>query len=589
MDRRGFLSAAGAGASTLLTGCVTTQGDNPLTQISGSGVLQGLGSLLQTGPSSSARNRLGPEANREAYSAYSAIFTEMRNSPDPLFVRLPGMAQAADARVSAANQFLDSLPETLSDLQLAQTWRQMEPFIASLNRPRSQARGLQPQPAGARRNPAARFQQYQGVSRITLQPGQTMTAVMRGHCADKTLPAFYTGLPLTMRPAEAFVAGDRWGRMQLALLDYFAANPNTVRFSDQQFMLWGLQGKDVNGSPYYFQALMQRPDLLDVLNRAVPGALGEIQRAQAMDEFNRHLQQMLQRNLPPEVRQLMGNASIIQALANPAEAPRLIEAELERMEQMSRNNPQQQPGPDAAFSTLAPRVFAHSEGVGRLGARVTMTNFSDQPFEFQPSRWVAETRTNHQRGMFTNAETVRVWDHVADGAESIDTFQSALSLSQRIGQFSLGGAGLRPGNPVFDRFSRSVQRLHRSQFAGLLTNPAARQLLPYIPILGNIKSAFDVFDTSLSAPERVLAAIGTIPGAGNLARLSVNGGRGVANVARWAIDNRGANFLANASQRTEFMREIADVGRIELGDGRELWQASFDTLRTLVPRDLQAG
>jgi len=46
MDRRLFLVGAGAGASTMLSGCVTTQGDHPLLQMGGSGVLQDLSVIL---------------------------------------------------------------------------------------------------------------------------------------------------------------------------------------------------------------------------------------------------------------------------------------------------------------------------------------------------------------------------------------------------------------------------------------------------------------------------------------------------------------------------------------------------------------
>ena len=326
MDRRFFLKISGAGTTGMLGGCVTTQGDSPLTQIGGGNILQGLGTLLGATPNNTSRNRQGYEVNQPAYAAYGRLYEEMQASQNPLAVQIPGAAEAHEARTAVALSFLDTLPDMLSDVQMAQVWRQIAPFIEPLNQPARQQTtqvtpnaGPRPIKIGSMMN-RGQFTTQQQVGSVTVLPGQTMQAVLRGHCADKTLPAFVSGQPLTLRPADQFVAGDRWGQMQLALLDYFAANPQAVRPADQQFLLWGLQGKDANGSPYYTQALMRRPDLLEVLERAAPGGLAEMQRAQATEELTKHLQQILQRNLPPEVRQLMGNASLIQVLSNPADA-----------------------------------------------------------------------------------------------------------------------------------------------------------------------------------------------------------------------------------------------------------------------------
>jgi len=426
----------------------------------------------------------------------------------------------------------------------------------------------------------------QDTSRLTIRPGQTARVVMVGHCADKTLPAFINNHLLTLRPAAQFLANDRWGGMQMSLLRYFAANPGLVRPSDQQLMLWGLQGKEKNGSPFYFQALLRRNDLLQVLEQAHPGAMAEIQRAQAMDEVNRHLQQLVQQAMPPEVRQLLGDANIIQILADPQQAPRLIEQELERAARMQPvHNPSAPPiGPEAAFSTLAPNVHAHAIGSGRLTATATITNMGHEPFMFVPAEYVAETQTEHQRGMFTGFSRAQVFDHpvfVAWG--HVETAQSLYSLASRVASKGMGGRGMRAGNPVFDRFSRATRRLHRSQLGALINNPAARSIARYAPLLGNVKSAFDIFDPSLSASDRLLAAIGTIPGAGNIAKLASGGGRAIPRIARWAMDNRGARILPTLSERTEVLGEIKDLQDLVIPYGGVLWQESAKWIAESLP------
>jgi len=430
----------------------------------------------------------------------------------------------------------------------------------------------------------------QDTSRLLIRPGQTARVVMTAHCADKTLPAFVNNHLISLRPAAQFLANDRWGNMQMSLLRYFAANPGLVRPHDQQLMLWGLQGKEANGSPFYFQALMRRNDLLQVLEQAHPGGLAEIQRAQAMDEINRHIQQIVRQSMPTEVRQLLGDASIIPILADPQQAPRLIEQELERAARMQpTRGPSAPVGPEAAFSTLAPNVHAHAIGSGRLTATATITNMGHEPFVFVPSEYVAETQTEHQRGLFTGFSRAQVFDHpVAQGWEQADTAASLASLSGRIVSKNLGGRGMRPGNPVFDRFSRATRQLHRSQFSALINNPAARTVVPYVPLLGNAKSAFDLFDPNLSTPERLLAAIGVIPGAGNIAKLAVGGGRAIPQVARWAMDNGGARSLATLSQRTEVLRELNDLRDLVIPDGGVFWQASAEQIANILPSQFRA-
>lgn len=96
MDRRHFLAASGAGASTLLAGCTV---DNPLAQIAGEGVLRDLGGVLQSaavsglggtaGANNASRERLGPEANQAAFAAYGEVFNQIHRAPNPSTVVLP--------------------------------------------------------------------------------------------------------------------------------------------------------------------------------------------------------------------------------------------------------------------------------------------------------------------------------------------------------------------------------------------------------------------------------------------------------------------------------------------------------------------
>ena len=140
MDRRRFLVATGAGGSTFLGGCVTTTGDNPLTQIGlgQGGALQGVLQTVLGAPSSNgARNRLGLQANQAAFAAYGNVFNQIQAAGDPSRVVLPNTQASLEQVTSQAARFIDALPAELSDVQMAQTWEQLAPLVNHLSRARS--------------------------------------------------------------------------------------------------------------------------------------------------------------------------------------------------------------------------------------------------------------------------------------------------------------------------------------------------------------------------------------------------------------------------------------------------------------------
>lgn len=589
MDRRHFLAASGAGASTLLAGCTV---DNPLAQIAGEGVLRDLGGVLQSaavsglggtaGANNASRERLGPEANQAAFAAYGEVFNQIHRAPNPSTVVLPTAQVSLEQHTRAAIQHIDSLPDVISDTQMARVWDYMGPMVNHLNRPRQPANRRRPTDGAQSQVVVA--QQQQNTSRLTIQPGQTARVVMTAHCADKTLPAFNRNHLITLRPAVQFFAGDRWGGMQMSLLRFFAANPGLVRHHDQQLMIWGLQGKEVNGSPFYFQALMRRNDLLQILEQAHPRAIADLQRAQATDEVSLHLQRLLQRNLPPEVRQLIGNHNIVSILSNPQEAPHFIERELVRMANMqpaSSRDPA--PGPDAAFSRLAAGVYAHTIGSGPLIATSTITNMGGTAFTFTLSEWVAETRTEHQRGMFTGFSRAQFFDHpVMQAWDQAQTAVNAAAAARRLGMRGLGAASIKFGYPAYDGLILAGRTLRKGKFGILLENPAARVLARYLPIIGNIHGAFEIFNPESTPPERVLAAFGVIPGLGNLIKITGNTKR-LSALARWAANTTDGHrvfdvvqFLGDVDALGDWSDRLPDVG--------DMWRASHLLLDAAVSR-----
>lgn len=139
MDRRRFLVATGAGSGALLSGCVTTQGDNPLAQI-GLGQPGALQNVLQGAlgvtNGNGARRRLDPQANLAAYQAYGEFFRQMEAAGGPTRITLPGTQASLEQVTGQATQFIDSLPDEVSDIQMAQTWERIAPLVNHLERVR---------------------------------------------------------------------------------------------------------------------------------------------------------------------------------------------------------------------------------------------------------------------------------------------------------------------------------------------------------------------------------------------------------------------------------------------------------------------
>lgn len=584
----------GGALSTVISGCVTTQQGHGsfLGQISSA-----LGNVLDTLPGN-ARQRLGYEANQEAARIYAPIYETMMNM----------VAQTKNARAiysvpipvglvqkTKAEQFLahvESLPETLSDIQMAKLWPLLVEALglpARRTKRRHHAASISLRDAAIhkveyrRRYEANASQNEQirvlrNVDSVQILPRQTAVVVMKAYCADKTLPAFGAGDLLTLRHIESFVKDERFGKQQIDLLRFAAKNPGVIRTTDLQFILWALQGYSKNGSPYMTKALMRRPDLLSVLETASPGATAALASAVQTAEFERFFASALESVAAP-LRSLMGTVQTIEALADPQRAGNIIEQEIQRAIALGQTSERGNLSSIAAYSTLRPGVYAHAEGISSLKARATITNISSDPFEFVPYEWVAETKTERQRGNFTHAEYAEVGTHGSalkeDGSEAFAIAKAGL---EKLSEKGFGAPEARPGTQLFDRFGNTMRSIHEwvlREYGELLPGGSialklAADIAGFVPIIGNIKSAYDFFfDEDLTPHERLMAGLGAIPVAGNIAR-AAGSADNIGKIVGKIIE--GAQVAAKV---TEPLRAIDDVTTL-LGDLSEAMGQRID-------------
>ncbi len=592
MNRRIFLKSVGALSLSPLSGCLTLRPEQrPLFEDTGIAAAgQVLRSLSPTARDAH-RKRLGYEVNEEAWAAYSELYAQIQQAlntarfgeaPRLPPLRIHGQGVSADAAqdVSALLSEINALPETLSDEQMAELWPRIKPYVlaaASANQAGGSGSGV------TKREPVVLTDSHE----ILLQPGQTAIIRMKGACADKVLPAFIYQDLLTLRPTKDFIGRDRYGAAQMALLKYAAENPQAIPYHDLQFMLWGLQGKEANGSPYYLEALMRRRDLLDKLDAASPGTSATLRGDIQMSGALQALANALRSKLPPEAQRLLGDSRIVDLLANPQESSRFIQQEIERMAGVPapRDNGVEIL-PKAAYSTLAPGVWAHAIGGGSLIANVTMTNTSGMDFVFRPYEYTAETKSNKQRGLFTTFSYAKIYTHpVWQAVETAEAIASTIRLGKALAKKGLGLPGYRPGHPVYDRHAKVVERLHRALLP-VFSGPVAREIAGILPVIGNIKAAFDLFDPEASASDRILAAFGLIPGIGSLVKITGSAGR-AAKLAKRIVKSAKDGYLARAREMVEFVNDLENASellniRLDERD-RDKWEKSFAILKDLVP------
>lgn len=394
------------------------------------------------------------------------------------------------------------------------------------------------------------------------------SVTMKGFCLDAELPAPGLNDYLRLRPAAEF-AEPRYGGLEMDIMRYAQANPR-VRYNDIQQIIWGIRGAS-QGS-YFTQSLAHRRDLQDIIEAARPGAGRMLVQAMRDHEAKKRADENLRRMFPM-LRDFEQISESLTGLADPRRSSQSID------QYMRTLNNRQVPGraqvpPEAAFSTLQPGVYAQAMGAAPLVADVALMNLSDRPFVFNPVEWVAESQLPQQRVAFSSMDKAVAAPMKTD-LGNFAPREMFLDIAKLLAEKALGLSDQDRAQQLADLLSRINKKL-----GGWGVNPTVKQVANALPLVGNVISAYQIFDTSLSREERVLAAFGTIPGYGSLLKVA-----GSANALGKIAQNvvKHAPGLAKAVDRTEWLRDIGGLATIQVTDKDEkLWQATLDVVPGLI-------
>lgn len=392
------------------------------------------------------------------------------------------------------------------------------------------------------------------------------SVTMKGFCLDAELPAPGLNDYLRLRPASEF-AEPRYGGLEMDIMRHAQANPR-VRYNDIQQIIWAIRGAS-QGS-YFTQSLAYRSDLQDIIEAARPGAGRMLVKTMRDHEAKMRADENLRRMFPI-LRDLEQISESLTGLTDPRRSSQSID------QYMRTLNNRQVPGraqvpQEAAFSTLQPGVYAQAMGAAPLVADVALMNLSDRPFVFNPVEWVAESQLPQQRVAFSGMDKAVAAPMPTD-IGNFSPIDFLADSAKMLGEKALGLADHDMAQKMSSALSNTYQKAAR-------ISPALKPVMQVLPLVGNVISAYQVFDTSLKPEERILAAFGAIPGYGSLLKVagSANAlGKIAQNVARHAPG------LTKSAERTEWIKDIGNLATLKISARDEaLWEVAGSTVTDML-------
>lgn len=385
---------------------------------------------------------------------------------------------------------------------------------------------------------------------------------------DEKLPAPGRADPLRFVRADKYYDA-RFDGVEKKILDLAAAGK--IGYYQAQHILWGIRGIDQGSN--YSQSLIQRPDLMRIMEEASPGSVRKfVEIAQKVQQ-----QKEVSAAIGRVVGSIAGNnrlvAAILQDLLDPNTANSAIEREIAQLNRPVANRWQYRVPTEASFSKLADGVYAQSVAEDALFARAAIVNMTNRPFEFRLSDWIAEPALPQQRVAFTSITSQEAVSYTPDYSDfSISEFSK--SAGEALFKKALGASDKEAAGKLAIR----VGQWFANKFP--ISNPYLKAIAVHAPIVGNVISLSEVFDETKSAPERILAAFGSIPGYGSLLRVAGSASK-LSSIAQKAIQSSPSVF--KAVDRTEILRDAADIGMLAVDDkNTRLWEATTNVVGRLV-------
>lgn len=380
-----------------------------------------------------------------------------------------------------------------------------------------------------------------GTTVVTVPPRTSVQFIKSGYCMDSTLPLPSTGEKYILRPASSMIPPELMP-LYKALHEYALVEPRARR--GLQAMIWAL--RDAGTRSVYADKI--RPPYLQLMGAAMPGGDRVFldYHRQTLAKNTNALGDLIRR--VTSVRGNDGRTHNISDLVkswDQAQDDDLNAAEahtanaIGHLASLPMNAPI--PSDDSDYSMIAPGVAANAVGTGPLTPKITIANNTDQPFVFDTKDYVAESQRPVQRvGLGAPTQVTQGGSGISNSAT---LRQVAYDVQMALRDFTLNTVHL------WARYFLDSKGL--SVIAPLVNGaPVLGSLLQ----LSNLIRGKDwLTGEELGCAQQVLAAIGTIPGAGMFTQMVGVGRTGaIAALTQSAYLER----IVSAAQRTQLSGDI---------------------------------
>ncbi|GEM_PF-2163323 len=512
MKKRFFLKATAASSIAFLGGCAQTVprtsaagADSALTTVNTTVGL--LGQLLAVPPGNVAsspasasapvqtRRELGGLPTAQEQQQAREIFEVVSESQPGTALMLGSLSALAVGKQSLQRIWptLRPGPEAVQAVvtNLARPAREVVRLVVAQT---TGAQGLLPKPGVPKVNASGEF---------TIPAGTVCNFDLKGYCMDAPLPAPVKDDALFLVPAASRVQPELLG-LYRALVGWMSQPKNQ---DVAAFALWTLTEAGTSSS----RAVSPSPAVLRAFNEAMPNGAAVFQRF--------HDSRM------GSTRQRPAVDSGPDDVGNPAAVRQLLDFQVAQGVLLSD-------GRGVGYIMLAPGVAARGIGTSMLIGNYQVVNATIDPFVFGATDYVAVPAVRKQ-GV---SGTTQVGSPAYAEPALDQPFVPADSLNR-----------LRDLNADLEAYVR--QPVFKGQLnwigqplrAGLITDRALAKLRQYddeypvkaaisaMPVLGNLMALYEaatgrdwLYDTELSAADRALAALSTMPGENTL-RLGLRG------------------------------------------------------------------
>ncbi|SMF13835.1 pre-toxin TG domain-containing protein [Pseudogulbenkiania subflava] len=399
---------------------------------------------------------------------------------------------------------------------------------------------------------------------LTLPAGGACQFTEQGYCLDPCIPAPIAGERFRLVPLDRLLPSELYPLYRDMLV---ASKTDRALRADLQALLWLLRtvgDKTVN------VGLTDRTRQL--LNKVRPTGALEFELARNKEALLAPL-----RDIASLVDDLSGAGQgfDLNQLHDVASAQQAVADLMQRMITMKADTPI--PNDLSHFSLPAPGVAVMCLGSGILKPTVSIVNTNDRSIDLDLTKHVAVSTRRVQRVALTLPDKLNGSQFPIDKGGNTDALARLLpniaqGLEKDLGWFA--GQKVRDNFPSLLEKTSALWRRHPrvpellpaipeklGKFRAFLSG-RGKTVVEAVPFVGNFLSVYELYTGTnwwtgepLTPAERILAALGTVPGVGQMERLA---GQSSIDLVKWALNSAKGRYVLKAADLRSTLNDIND-------------------------------